>query len=135
MSNCLEGVCDPERTEGILASTEKGKTYTLVSLKGPGLFLAAKVVKLGGNTDSTSVILDIDGRNITTLAYIGAAAQAFTQQNPFGVVMLKSSNTTKNLTIGFPYPLCFKKELKLSVFVGEHGVEQIFSDVIHGKSP
>jgi hypothetical protein len=37
------------------------------------------------------------------------------------------------MTIGYPSPLRFERELNLSVKVNENGVEQILANVIHGK--
>lgn len=128
---CAKGVCDPERTQGLKAPAPNGD-HVLVELKGPGVFLGAEVVKQGGNSGLTFVILDIDGRNVTNISYAAAENAGLTQQNPFGLVLLKST-TLKNLTIGFPTPLRFKKKLKLSVTVNEAGVVQILANVIHGK--
>jgi hypothetical protein len=128
---CAPGVCDPERTQGLRAPAPKDD-YVLVSLKGPGLFLAAEVVKQGGSTDLTFVSLDIDGRNVTSLSYAAARNSGLTQQNPYGVVFLQADNL-QNLTIGYPSPLRFDQELNLSVKVSEDGVVQILANVIHGK--
>ena len=129
--DCLTGVCDPQRTQGLKAPVPKGD-HLLVQLKGPGLFLGAEVTKQGGATGITFVILDIDGRNVTNISYAAAVNSGLTQQNPYGLVLLKSS-ALKNLTIGFPSPLRFKKGLKLSVTVNEDGVAQILANVIHGR--
>jgi hypothetical protein len=129
--DCLTGVCDPQRTQGLKAPAPKGD-HVLVTLKGPGLFLGAEVTKQGGASGLTFVILDIDGRNVTNLSYAAAENSGLTQQNPYGLVLLKSA-ALKNLTIGFPSPLRFQKELKLSVTVNEDGVVQILGNVIHGK--
>ena len=129
--NCLTGVCEPQRTQGLKAQAAKGD-HVLVTLKGPGLFLGAEVVKQGGDSGITFVILDIDGRNVTNVSYAAAENSGLTQQNPYGLVLLKSS-ALKNLTIGFPSPLRFQRELKLSVTVNENGVAQILANVIHGK--
>jgi len=94
--------------------------------------LGAQVSKQGGGTDPTFVILDIDGRNVTNISYAAANNLGLTQQNPYGLVVLKSA-AIKNLTIGFPSPLRFKKRLKLSVTVNETGVVQILANVIYGK--
>jgi len=90
------------------------------------------VTKQGGGSGLTFVILDIDGRNVTNLSYAAAENSGLTQQNPYGLVLLKSS-ALKTFTIGFPSPLRFQKELKLSVTVNEDGVAQILANVIHGK--
>lgn len=131
ISDCLPGVCDPQRTQGLKAPAPKGD-HVLVTLRGPGLFLGAEVTKQGGGSGLTFVILDIDGRNVTNLSYAAAENSGLTQQNPYGLVLLKSS-ALKTFTIGFPSPLRFQKELKLSVTVNEDGVAQILANVIHGK--
>jgi len=113
-----------------LTQGNQGETV-LVQLKGPGLFLGAEVTKQGGDTDLTFVSLNIDGRNVTNLSYAAAQNSGLTQQNPYGLVLLQSA-ALKNFTIGFPTPLRFKRELKLSVSVNEGGVVQILANVIHG---
>jgi len=128
---CASGVCDPERTQGLKAPAPNG-TYALVTLKGPGVFLGAEVAKQGGTNDLTFVVLDIDGRNVTNLSYAAAANVGLTQQNPFGLVLLNSGSSLKTLTVGFPTPLLYKRELKLSVTVNETNVAQILANVIHG---
>jgi hypothetical protein len=128
---CAAGVCDPQRTQGLKAPAPQGD-HLLIRLKGPGVFLGAEVTKQGGKTGLTFVSLDIDGRNVTNLSYAAAKNSGLTQQNPYGLVLL-SSAALENLTIGFPTPLRFKKELKLSVTVNEAGVVQILGNVIHGK--
>jgi len=129
---CASGVCDPERTQGLKAPAPNG-TYALVTLKGPGVFLGAEVAKQGGTNDLTFVILDIDGRNVTNLSYAAAENAGLTQQNPYGLVLLHSG-ALKTLTVGFPTPLLYKRELKLSVKVNEPSVVQILANVIHGAA-
>jgi len=128
---CAPGVCDPQRTQGLRAPAPKGD-HVLVSLKGPGLFLAAEVVKQGGASDLTFVILDIDGRNVANLSFAAARNSGLTQQNPYGVVYLQS-DALKTITLGYPTPLRFEKELNLSAKVDENGVVQILANVIHGR--
>lgn len=79
------------------------------------------------------MILDIDGRNVTNISYIAAQNSGLNRQNPFGIVYLPADRL-ENMTIGFPLPLRFEKELKLSVSVKEEGVVQLMANVIHGKS-
>ena len=129
--DCVNGVCDPQRTQGLKAPAPRGD-HALVSLKGPGLFLGAEVTKQGGGNDLTFVILDIDGRNVTNLSFAAAENTGLTQQNPYGLVLLKSA-AIKNLTIGFPTPLRFQRTLNLYVTVDEDGVVQILANVIHGR--
>jgi hypothetical protein len=130
-TNCAAGVCEPERTQGIIAPAGAG-THLLVQLKGPGVFLGSECVKQGGTTNLTFVVLDIDGRNVTNVSYAAAENGGLTQQNPYGLVVLRTTSLT-NLTVGFPTPLRYERELKLSVVVNEPGVVQILANVIHGK--
>ena len=127
---CAMGVCNPERTQGLKAPAPNG-THSLVSLNGPGVFVAAEVAKQGGSSDLSFVILDIDGRNVTNLSFSAAANSGLTQQNPYGLVLLHSA-ALKTLTIGFPTPLLYRRSLTLSVTVNEANVVQILANVIHG---
>jgi hypothetical protein len=129
--NCAGGVCDPRRTQGLKAPAGRG-THTLITLEGPGVFLGAHVSKQGGTNDITFVVLDIDGRNVTNLSYAAAQNLGLTQQNPYGLVHLMSGSI-KTMTIGFPTPLLFKRQLRLRVTVNEPGVVQILANVIHGS--
>jgi hypothetical protein len=128
--SCASGVCNPERTQGLKAPAPQGE-YKLVELKGPGLFLAAEVTKQGGASGLTFVSLDIDGRNVTNLSFIAAENAGLTQNNPYGIVLLKS-NILRTFTIGFPSALVFERGLQLSVTIKEAGVAQILGNVIHG---
>jgi hypothetical protein len=131
LRSCATGVCDPERTQGLKAPAPQG-TSVLVDLRGPGVFVAAEVNKQGGGNDLTFVILDIDGRNVVNMSYAAAHNLALSQQNPFGVVLL-GSGQIKTFTIGWPSPLRYERELKLSVTVNEAGVTQILANVINGS--
>jgi hypothetical protein len=131
-SVCIGGVCDPQRTQGLKAPAPKG-SYTLVSLAGPGLFLSANVTKQGGATDLTFVSLDIDGRNVVNLSYAALRNVGLTQANPYGIQFLSGAGV-ESFAIGWPFPLTFKRSLKLSVTVNEIGVVQIVGNVVRGSA-
>jgi hypothetical protein len=132
VSRCAAGVCDPQRTQGLIAPAPNG-THVLVTLRGPGVFLGAEVSKQGGTNDLTFVILDIDGRSVTNLSYAAGLNQGLTQQNPYGLVVLQSG-VIKTFTVGFPTPLLYKNKLVLCVTVNEPNVVQILASVIHGAA-
>jgi len=125
-------VRSPERTQGLIVDPSQG-AYELVSLKGPGTFVSAQITKQGGTNDLTFVNLDIDGKNVVNVSIAALKNWGLTQNNPYGLVLLQSTGDLKTFTIGFPYPLHFKSELKLSVNVNEDDVVQILTNVIHGK--
>jgi len=76
--------------------------------------------------------MDIDGRNVANLSYAAAKNTGLTQQNPYGIVCLQADKI-QTLTVGYPMPLRFDRELNLSAKVNEDGVVQILANVIHGK--
>lgn len=126
---CAVGVCNPRRTQGLKAPAPK-VTHTLVSLQGPGLFLSANVSKQGGPTGLTFVILEIDNRNVVNLSFAAARNLGLTTANPFGIQLLTGSGV-ESFAIGWPFPLTYKKSLKLSVTVNELQVAQIVGNVVH----
>ena len=129
---CAAGVCDPERTQGLKAPAAQGN-HMLVSLKGPGVFLAAEVSKQGGTNDLTFVILDIDGRNVVNLSYAAVANMGLTEHNPYGLT-LRQTPALKTLAMGFPAPLRYQRSLELKVTVNEANVVQIVGNVVHGSA-
>lgn len=127
------GMCNPQRVQGLKANIKKGSTHKLVSIKGPGLFLAGHVSKQGGANDLTFVSLEIDGKSVVNLSFAAASNWGLTQDNPYGLVLLKGGSV-QNFTFGWPVPLTFRKSLELSVVVKEAGVAQIIGNVIRGSS-
>lgn len=130
-SCCIDGMCDPQRVQGLKAPARKG-TYDLISLEGPGLFLAGQVSKQGGLTGLTFVRLQIDGRSVVDISFAAARNLGYTQQNPYGLVLLGTA-VLQNLTFGWPVALAYKRSLKLSVVVNETGVVQILANVLRGS--
>jgi len=96
------------------------------------VFVAAQVTKQGGNTGLTFVNLEINGRNVTSLSFVAADNMGLTQQNPYGIVLLRGK-LIETFTVGFPSLLRFEKDLMLSVTVNEPGVVQLIGNVIHGQ--
>jgi len=129
---CTGGVCDPQRVQGLKAPAPKG-THTLINLTGPGLFVAGHVSKQGGTNGLTFVRLQIDGRSVVDISFAGAHNLGFTQQNPYGLVLLGGGGL-QNLTFGWPEPLVYKRNLTLSVVVNEPGIVQILANVIRGSA-
>lgn len=125
-------VRNPERTQGLVASPSTGE-HVLVTIPGRGKFVSAQINKQGGTNDATFVVLDIDGRNVVNISIAALANFGLTQNNPYGLVLLQSSEDLKSLAIGFSTPLVFKSQLRLAVDVQEADVTQILANVIHGK--
>jgi hypothetical protein len=129
-SSLIGSVVFPKRTQGLITNVAAGTTHTLVHLKGPGLFLSAAISKQGGNIDLTFVILDIDGQNVVNISIAALINQGLVSDNSYGVMAFKSPVGLDTVTIGWPYPITFQKELALRVTVNEPGVVQILGNVV-----
>lgn len=129
-STLIGAVAAPKRTQGLITNVASGSTHTLVQLRGPGLFIAAELTKQGGNNDLTFVNLDIDGQNVVSISIAALFNQGLTADNSYGIMVFKSPAGLDTVTIGYPFPITFQKDLTLKVTVNETGVVQILANVI-----
>lgn len=128
-----DAVALPKETQGLKAPAPAGD-YTLVTLTGPGKFVAAEIIKQGGNgSDLTFVSLEIDGQSVVNASMAALSNWGLTQGNTYGTQLLKPSTNIRTVTIGYPVPLIYNKSLKLSVKVSEPNVTQVIGRVIHGQ--
>jgi len=131
MASALIGAVEnPIRNQGLTSSPASNSTKELVKLEGPGLFLSAEITKQGGNSDLTFVIVDIDGKNLVNISMAALFNQGLTSANSYGISIFRSAAALETVTIGFPYPLTFKKSFLLKVTVKETGVVQILANVL-----
>jgi hypothetical protein len=128
--NTTSFITGTRRTQGLIAPAAIGE-HVLVKLKGPGVFVCAAVTRQNDPAGLTFVSLDLDGQNVVSLSFEAAANWGFTAPNNYGISLLQK-NPISALTIGYPLPLRFEKELILKVNVQEMGVTQILANVIHG---
>ena len=56
--------------------------------------------------------------------------QGLTSANSYGISIFRSAAALETVTIGFPYPLTFKKSFSLKVTVKETGIVQILANVL-----
>lgn len=129
-SSLIGAVENPVREQGLVTNPANNSTKELVKLTGPGLFISAEITKQGGNSDLTFVILDIDGKNVVNISIAALFNQGLTSHNSYGISVFRSVAALDTVTIGFPYPLTFKKSLSLKVTVKETGVVQILANVL-----
>lgn len=125
----IGAVTNPVHTQGLITNPASGSTYTLVELKGPGLFLSLELSKQGGSNDLTFVNLEIDGNKLVNVSLAALLNWQLTSHNSYGLSVFPGK-TIKTITFGLPYPLTFKRSLKLSVTVSETSVVQILTNVL-----
>jgi hypothetical protein len=128
---CSGGVCDPRRIQTVKAPAPVG-SHTLVDLKGPGVFVAGQVSKLGGTGGLTFVRLVIDGQSLLNMTFAFADSNAFTGQNPSGIT-LTTSGARQNFMFGWPVPLVFRRSLTISASVNEKNVAQLVGSAVVGS--
>ena len=129
-SSLIGAVENPVRNQGLVTNPANNSTKELVKLTGPGLFISAELTKQGGNSDLTFVILDIDGKNVVNISIAALFNQGLTSHNSYGISVFRSVAALDTVTIGFPFPLTFKKNVSLKVTVKETGVVQILANVL-----
>jgi hypothetical protein len=129
-STLIGAVENPIRNQGLTTNPANNTTKELVKLEGPGLFLSAELTKQGGNSDLTFVIIDIDGKNLVNISMAALFNQGLISANSYGISIFRSAAALETVTIGFPYPLTFKKSFSLKVTVKESGVVQILANVL-----
>ena len=128
----MGGVSQPQRyNHGVGSPAASDEPIVLIDIAGPGLFLAARVVKTGGSGGGeTSVSLLIDGNDVWMASYFWDLVNGQTAQNPYGVVLAEQADI-HTMTLGFPYPLRFAERFVLLVYNHDEDVQQIVADVIH----
>lgn len=130
---CCSTIKETDQSEALIIDPESSTTpYELVTLTGPGTFVAARMTKQGGNTGLTAVELIVDGNVVVGRNFAALKNWGMTQNNPFGVVVL-TGGIVDTAIIGFQQPLHFENSLILRARVNETGVVQIIGTVIHGK--
>lgn len=137
-SPCCTSIKGAASEEGLVAYDQgtgdvAQATYDLVTLSGPGTFVAARLTKQGGATGLTAVSLSIDGKTVVQRNIVALKNLGMTQNNPFGVVVFTSPVGIDAVTIGFSQPIAFEQSLVLSAIVGETGVIQIIGTIIYGE--
>ena len=130
-------VFNAQLTRGQSLAPPAGFNVDLVNLSGPGVFISALVVKRGGDLDTTSIELEIDGEIVLSRSILALRNWGLTEMNAFGTVLL-SSNSHDNVSIGFPFPLAFQNSLILRAnnaapLAADENVLEINGLVVHGK--
>ncbi len=128
--NTTSYIAGARRTQGLIAPAAIGE-HVLVQLKGPGVFVCAEVTRQNNPAGLTFLSLDLDGANVVSFSFEAMVNLGFTKPNTYGLSLLEAGGQN-TVTIGYPLPLRFEKELTLKVNVQELGVIQILANVIHG---
>jgi hypothetical protein len=130
------------RADGVVNTVVRGTKYNLVSLSGPGKFVAARLVLWGAGVpyqvDQTTVEVVIDGRTVVQDTVADLSSQDFYHFNPFGIDLGAQKGAEgpdavgRTVRIGFPLPVAFDTSLVLSA-TAEGTTSKITATVIYGE--
>ena len=118
-----------EREVGV---TPSGETATFHVL-GAGWFHAAEIVKHGGSSDETRVILELDGEPFFTNTFAALKNPWMEINTPFFIVNVRTAGDTSTMTIWYAPELKFKAMAALRIEVQEAGVESLKMRTVMNK--
>lgn len=130
-SSLIGAVISQRHTAGYIGNPILDNVYLMANAFGPGLFLSASINQRGGNRDLIWVIQEIDGQQFVSV-YMGALnVFGLNTHNGYGLMLLRGSTGTRTMTIDWPYPITFQRNLNLKVVSAELGVQEFLTDVVY----
>jgi hypothetical protein len=131
---CVEGDIRGEMVtaERTIRATGAGESATF-HLLGAGWLRAAEIVKLGGDTDNTSVALEIDGEVVFDTSFAHLKNPMYQLNSPYIVANVKSEGRIDRMTIWYSPELKFRAMVLLRVGVEEDGVESVRMRTVMNK--
>ena len=118
-----------ERQMDSTAAGEQGDFHVM----GAGWFQATEIVKQGGSSDNTEVIIELDGEEVIA-ANFATLKQPWRQlSTPYIVANVRSQGDTSTMTIWYSPELKFRAILAVRVQVHEDGVEAVNMRAVMNK--
>ncbi len=107
--------------------------YTLAQIRGPGVFVGARVNALGVDSTQVTAYVEIDGRTVF-LSGLGASEAALggVTNGGVGVTYAPELQGRSRASFGFAEPLRFERELRVYVRVEAGVPSRVFGDVVTG---
>ncbi len=115
-----------------IGATPSGETATFHVL-GAGWFHAAEIVKRGGSSDDTRVILELDGEPFFTNTFAALKNPWMEINTPFLIVNVRTAGDTSTMTIWYAPELKFKAMAALRIEVREEGVNSVKMRTVMNK--
>jgi len=131
---CVEG---DVRGEAVTVRQEAGATAAgetaAMRVLGAGWFRAAEIVKRGGSSDNTSVIIELDGEAVITTSFSTLKNQWNQLANSFIVAKVTTVGDTSTMTIWYSPELKFRGIAAVRIEVAEDGVESLKMSAVMNK--
>lgn len=110
-----------QRLVGPTAAGEGASFHVL----GAGWFHAIEIAKRGGNSDDTTVTLELDGEEMITTSFANLKNPMMEVNTPMMIVNVRTSGDTETMTIWYAPELKFRSMAAVRIDVREEGVESI----------
>jgi len=94
-----------------------------IQVIGAGWFHAAEIVKHGGTSDNTSVVVELDGEQMFSSSFSTLKNPWMQSETSFLVATVRTEGDTSTMTIWYSPELKFRGILALRVGVQEEGVD------------
>ncbi len=131
---CVEG---PLRGEAVTLEREVGATHpgetASMNILGMGYFHAVEIVKHGGDSDATSVTLELDGQPMIATSFATLKNKWNQLGNRSIVADVRTEGDTETMTIWYSPELPFRTFVSVRVEVQEDGVDSLRMRTVMNK--
>ena len=131
---CVEGDIRGEMVtaERDVGATPAGESATF-HLLGAGWLRAAEIVKVGGESDNTTVTLEIDGKAVFSTSFAHLKNPMYQINSPYIVANVKTEGEMERMTVWYSPELKFRAMVLLRVGVDEDGVQGVRMRTVMNK--
>lgn len=131
---CVEGapkgeVVTIQRDVAITATDRRADFHVM----GAGWFRATEIAKLGGNSDDTEVVVELDGEQVFSASFAALKKPWMQLNTPFIVAKVETQGDTSTMTIWYAPELMFRAMLAVRVEVREEGVQSMHMRAVMNK--
>ena len=100
---------------------------------GAGWFRATEIKKLGGASDNTEVVVELDGEEVFSASFASLKKPWMQLNTPFIVAKVESEGDTSTMTVWYSPELKFRAILAVRVAVHEEGVQGVQMRAVMNK--
>lgn len=131
---CVDGapkgdVVTIQRDVGSTAAGQQADFHVM----GAGWFRATEIVKQGGASDNTEVIVELDGEEVFSASFASLKNPWMQLNTPFIVAKVSSEGDKSTMTIWYSPELKFRAILAVRVEVREEGVQGMHMRAVMNK--
>jgi len=118
-----------QRDVGVTAAGQRAGFHVM----GAGWFRATEIVKRGGASDDTEVIVELDGEEVFSATFASLKNPWMQLNTPYIVANVQSDGDTRTMSIWYSPELKFRAILAVRVEVREDGVQSMHMRTVMNK--